>query len=64
MSYCKFKTLDYGSITADEHIERLKFIITLFITYGNEETFKKVIMFDESDYTILLLRDLKMKGLI
>ena len=60
----KFTTLNFSQISPEEHIEKLRFIITMFITYGDEETFKKVVLRDETDYTILLLRDLKIRGLI
>ena len=64
MNYSKFKTIDFDNMTAEQHNEQLKFLLSFFILYGDESTLKKALMRDETDYTIMLIRDLKMRGLI
>ena len=60
----KYNPVILSEMTPEEHIEKLKYLISWFIMYGDEATFKKVLLNQDDDYFLIVIRDMKIKGVL
>lgn len=60
----KYNPVILSEMTPEEHIEKLKYLISWFIMYGDETTFKKVLLNQDDDYFLIVIRDMKIKGVL
>lgn len=52
----------YEQLSAQEHREKLEILLAMFITYGESESFKRVLLAQEDDYLLRLINRLKLGG--